>query len=323
MTNNTFEPILNDDNTRYSIFPIKYPDIWKEYQRQKNSFWVAEEIEYSADIGDWENLNDDERYFIENILAFFSEADGIVSENISINFIEEVKIPEARMAYRYQAMMEDIHSTVYGLLIDTFVKDPKRKHFLFEGIKNIPTIKEKADWAFKWMNKDRSFASRLVAFAILEGVFFSGSFCAIFWLKSRGKMLKALAFSNEQISKDEGMHTDFGILLYSKLENKLTEEEIHSIVKEAVIIEIKFITESLPCNLIGMNKDNMSEYIKFVADRLVTQLGYKKIYNSINPFDFMEFISLDRKSNFFETKVSEYRLGVISNVGELKIIDDY
>jgi ribonucleotide reductase beta subunit family protein with ferritin-like domain len=302
------EPILTEDPTRFCLFPIKYPDIWEEYKRQERSYWTAEEIQYASDLKDWKSLSNDERFFIENILAFFAGSDGIVLENLVTNFCNEVKIPEARCAYSFQAMMENTHSFVYSLLIDTLVKEPKKKKKLFEAVVTIPCVKEKADWAIKWMNKnERCFAERLIAFAVVEGVFFSGSFCAIFWLKSRGKMCSALGTSNQWISRDEGMHTDFAVLLFSKLKNKPEQLVVENIFREAVEIETKFITESLPCRLIGMNSDLMGKYIKFVADRLITQLGYKKIYNETNPFSFMETLGLQGKTNFFEHEVTEYQ----------------
>jgi ribonucleotide reductase beta subunit family protein with ferritin-like domain len=305
---NSEEPILKEDETRFCLFPIKYTDIWEEYKRQERSFWTAEEIDYASDLNDWEKLSKEERYFIEHILAFFASADGIVLENLAKNFCCEVQLPEARCAYAFQAMIENVHNQVYSLLIDTFVKNPERKRELFNAISTIPCVKDKADWAMKWMDPDKScFASRLVAFAVVEGVFFSGSFCAIFWLKSRGKMGSALGTSNELISRDEGMHTDFAILLYSKLKNRLKQKDIENIFKEAVDIEINFICKSLPCRLIGMNSDLMTKYIQFVADRLITQLGYEKIYKSKNPFDFMNILGLQGKTNFFEKRVTEYQ----------------
>lgn len=302
------EPLLKEDPNRFTLFPITWTDIWKAYENHKAAFWTAQEIDYSSDIADWEKLNDDERYFIEHILAFFAGSDGIVLENLITNFCNEVQVPEARCFYSFQAMIENIHSEVYSLLIDTFVKDQERKTTLFNAIETIPCVARKAEWALKWINNTNSFAERLVAFAVVEGVFFSGSFCAIFWLKNRGIMVNALGKSNELISRDEGLHTDFAVLLYSHLENKLSQEKIEEIVKEAVEIEINFICESLPCRLIGMNSVLMSQYIKFVADRIVMQLGYTKIYNSQNPFPFMENMNLDGKTNFFEQRVTEYQI---------------
>ena len=318
------EPLLNEEHNRYTLFPIKWPSIWKAYKTQKDAFWTAEEIDYVADKKDWNTLSDNEKYFIEHILAFFAGSDGIVLENLVQNFCNEVKVAEARCAYAFQAMMENVHSEVYSLLIDTYVDGKERKEKLFNAIETIPCVQEKAEWAIKWINSERSFAERLVAFAVVEGIFFSGSFCAIFWLKSRGKMVKALGTSNELIARDEGMHTDFAILLYGHLNDKLSEEVVHQIFKEAVEIEQKFICESLPCNLIGMNKELMSQYIEFVADRLLTQLNYEKIYNSKNPFSFMNKTNLDGKSNFFEKRVSEYQLssGKIE-LNNLELDDDF
>ena len=318
------EPLLNEEHNRYTLFPIQWPSIWKAYKTQKDAFWTAEEIDYVADKKDWNTLSDNEKYFIEHILAFFAGSDGIVLENLVQNFCSEVKVAEARCAYAFQAMMENVHSEVYSLLIDTYVDGKERKEKLFNAIETIPCVQEKAEWAIKWINSERSFAERLVAFAVVEGIFFSGSFCAIFWLKSRGKMVKALGTSNELIARDEGMHTDFAILLYGHLNDKLSEEVVHQIFKEAVEIEQKFICESLPCNLIGMNKELMSQYIEFVADRLLTQLNYEKIYSSKNPFSFMNKTNLDGKSNFFEKRVSEYQLssGKIE-LNNLELDDDF
>ena len=292
------ELLLKDDPSRFTLFPIKWPDIWKAYEDHKKAFWTAQEIDYSADQSDWSQLNDDEKYFIEHILAFFAGSDGIVLENLITNFCAEVQVPEARCFYGFQAMMENIHSEVYSLLIETFVKDPVRKDVLFNAIETIPCVAKKAEWALKWINNTNSFAERLVAFSVVEGIFFSGSFCAIFWLKSRGKMVNALGKSNELIARDEGLHTDFAILLYSHLENKLTQDKIEEIVRDAVEIETNFICESLPCRLIGMNSELMTQYIKFVADRLIQQLGHSKIYNETNPFAFMDNMNLDGKVTF-------------------------
>lgn len=313
------EPILSEDNNRFTLFPIEHQDIWKAYEKHKNAFWTAQEIDYTADQEDWNNLNDDERYFIENILAFFAGSDGIVLENLVANFCKEITLPEARCFYGFQGAMENIHSEVYSLLIETFIKDPDKKTKLFNAIETIPCIKNKADWALKWINSDRTFAERLVAFAVVEGIFFSGSFCAIFWLKNRGKMVKALGKSNELIARDEGLHTDFAVLLYSKLVNRLPQDIIRDIIMEAVDIEKQFIVDSLPCRLIGMNQDLMTQYIKFVGDRLSIQLGYEAIYNEKNPFSFMTLNSLDGKTNFFEQRVTEYQISSsdITNFSEL------
>lgn len=270
------------------------------------SFWVAEEIDLYQDLGDWEALNPDEKHFISNILAFFSSSDGIVNENLAMRFYNDVQIPEARCFYGFQIAMENIHAETYGLLIDTYVKDHEEKDRLFKAIENIPCIEKKANWALKWIAGDRSFAERLIAFAAIEGIFFSGSFCAIFWLKKRG-LMPGLTFSNELISRDEGLHTDFACLLYDELQEKLPEETVVAIIKEAVDFEREFITEALPVSLIGMNSDMMSQYIEFVADRLLHQLGCSPIYGAENPFDWMELISMEGKTNFFEKKVSEYQ----------------
>jgi ribonucleoside-diphosphate reductase subunit M2 len=303
------EPILKESNDRYVIFPIQYQDIWNLYKKAVSTFWTVEEINLSKDKEDWNKLNKDEKYFIKNILAFFASSDGIVMENLVERFMNEIQISEARSFYSYQIFNENIHSEMYSLLIDTYINDQNEKNHLLKAIDNHPIVKLKADWAIKWIaDKQSTFAKRLVAFAIVEGIFFSGSFCAIYWLKKRG-LMAGLTFSNELISRDEGLHTDFAVLLYSKLEKKLPIKEFNCIINEAVKIEIEFITKSLPCKLIGMNSNLMSEYIKFVADRLCTQLGYNKIYNVNNPFDFMELISLRPKSNFFEIRVGEYQKG--------------
>lgn len=300
------EPLLIEDLSRFTQLPLKFPKLQDAYVVHENMFWTAREIDYSADISDWESLTDDERYFIEHILAFFAGSDGIVLENLIKNFCIEVKATEARNFYGFQSMIENIHGQVYALLLDTFVKDVKRKENLFNAIETIPAVKKKADWALKWINSNRPFEERLIAFAIVEGVFFSASFASIFWLKSRNKMTKALGKSNELISRDEGLHTDFAVLMYSHLLNKVSQERVEEIIIEAVDIEIEFITKSIPCNMIGMNTELMIEYIKYVADRLLSQLEFDKIYLVENPFDFMKVFSLDGKSNFFENRVTEY-----------------
>jgi len=308
MTKEQYEPLLAESNDRFVMFPIQHNDIWKMYKKQMDCFWRAEEIDLTKDLVDWNKLTADEKHFIKMVLAFFAASDGIVIENLGIRFLKDVQNSEARAFYTFQMMMESIHSETYSLLIDTYIKDKEERTSLFRALDEFPCIKHKGEWAMKWIEDKRSsFATRLVAFACVEGIFFSGSFCAIFWLKKRG-LMPGLTLSNEFISRDEGMHTDFAVLLYSKLEKKLTKKKIHDIVKEAVSIEKEFICESLPCKLIGMNSELMSKYIEFVADRLVTQLGYEKIYNTGNPFDFMEMISLERKSNFFETFNTEYSL---------------
>ena len=308
MSKSQKEPLLTENDNRYVMFPIVDADIWKMYKKQMDCFWRAEEIDLSKDIKHWPTLTEKEQHFIKHILAFFAASDGIVLENLGQRFMNEVQLSEARAAYGFQIMMENIHSETYSLLIDTLVKEEREKTKLFEAINNYPCIKKKADWAIKWINDKRSsFATRLIAFACVEGIFFSGAFCSIYWLKKRG-IMPGLTFSNELISRDEGMHTDFAVLLFSKLEKKPKRAKILEIFKEAVSIEKEFITEALPCKLIGMNSKLMSQYIEFVADRLVVQLGYNKIYKTENPFDFMEMISLEGKTNFFEKRVGDYSL---------------
>ena len=311
------EPLLTEDNTRFTQLPIKYPELQQAYEAHESMFWTAKEIDYSADLSDWESLNDRERHFIEHILAFFAGADGIVLENLVSNFCTEIKASEARNFYAFQGMMENVHAMTYALLLDTLVKNVKRKEELFNAIDTIPCVKRKADWALKWMNKERPFEERVIAFSIVEGVFFSGAFCAIFWLKSRNKMVKALGTSNELISRDEGLHCDFAVLIYHHLKNKITQKRVEKIMMEAVDIEKEFICESIPCNMLGMNQNLMSTYIEYVADRLLVQLGFEKIYKSANPFDFMNNINLDGKTNFFEKRVTEYQHSSVAKpVGE-------
>ena len=308
MSNSRKEPLLTENENRYVMFPIVDADIWKMYKKQMDCFWRAEEIDLSKDIKHWVTLNDNEQHFIKHILAFFAASDGIVLENLGQRFMNEVQLAEARAAYGFQIMMENVHSETYSLLIDTLVKEEREKTKLFEAINNFPCIKKKADWAIKWINDKRSsFATRLIAFACVEGIFFSGAFCSIYWLKKRG-LMPGLTFSNELISRDEGMHTDFAVLLFSKLEKKPKRAKILEIVKDAVTIEKEFICEALPCKLIGMNSKLMSQYIEFVADRILVQLGYNKHYKTANPFDFMEMISLEGKTNFFEKRVGDYSL---------------
>ena len=305
------EILLKENKDRFVILPIKYPAIWEMYKKSEASFWTAEEIDLSADMKDWETLNDGERHFISHILAFFAASDGIVNENLAVNFMSEVQVPEARCFYGFQIMMENIHSETYALLIDTYIKDPVEKDRLFHAIDTVPCVTKKAQWALKWINNG-NFAQRLVAFAAVEGIFFSGSFCSIFWLKKRG-LMPGLTFSNELISRDEGMHCEFACLLYSMLAEKLLQEEVTSIIADAVEIEKEFVTDALPVNLIGMNAKLMSQYIEFVADRWLQELGYDKLYNTTNPFDFMEMISLQGKTNFFEKRVGDYqKSGVMS-----------
>lgn len=300
------EPLLKESLDRFVLFPIKYPDIWKMYKEAMANFWTAEEIDLTDDLNHWESLNKDEKHFISHILAFFSASDGIVNENLCLRFYNDVQIPEARCFYGFQIAMENIHAETYGLLIDTYIKNEKEKDYLFKAVENIPCIKKKADWAMKWINGQDDFAIRLLAFAAIEGIFFSGSFCSIFWLKKRG-LMPGLAFSNELISRDEGMHTAFAALLFSKLENKPDESVIKELVMEAVEFEKEFITEALPVSLIGMNSKMMKEYVEYVADHLLLQLGCTTLYNAKNPFDWMELISIQGKTNFFEKKVSEYK----------------
>jgi len=299
------EILLQENKERFVLLPIKYPKIWEQYKRHEASFWTAEEIDLSSDTKDWEGLNDGERHFISHILAFFAASDGIVNENLAVNFMSEVQLPEARCFYGFQIMMENIHSETYALLIDTYIKDPQQKDKLFHAIDTVPAVKKKAEWALRWINNG-NFAQRLVAFAAVEGIFFSGSFCSIFWLKKRG-LMPGLTFSNELISRDEGLHCEFACLLYGMLQNKLSEEEVHNIIKDAVAIEKEFVTEALPVDLIGMNAKLMQQYIEFVADRWLGELGYTKVYNATNPFDFMEMISLQGKTNFFEKRVGDYQ----------------
>jgi len=317
------EELLIDNPNRYVLFPIQHSKIWAEYKKQMASFWSAEEIDLSKDLNDWVKLNEDEQFFIKNILAFFAGSDGIVLENLGKRFLSEIQIPEARCAYGFQLMMENIHSETYSLLIDALIKDPNEKDHLFNAINTIDCVQKKARWAIRWIDDNESnFATRLVAFACVEGIFFSGSFCAIYWLKKRG-LMPGLTFSNELISRDEGMHTEFACLLYSMLNNKLSKEIVYEIIIDAVNIEKEFIIDSLPCKLIGMNSEMMSNYIEFVADRLLLQLGYNKIYNTENPFQFMELISLENKTNFFEKRVAEYSLAKVGNNNEIKFNDTF
>jgi ribonucleoside-diphosphate reductase beta chain len=308
MAKSVIEPLLIEDDNRFVMFPIQHEDVWNMYKKQVDCFWRAEEVDLSKDLTDWEKLDDNERHFISMILAFFAASDGLVIENLGLRFMSEVQNSEARAFYGFQIAMENIHSQMYSMLIETYIKDREEKHKLFNALETFECIKKKGTWAKKWISDNRStFATRLVAFACVEGIFFSGAFCSIFWLKKRG-LLPGLTFSNELISRDEALHTEFAVLLYSKLNKKINKNRIYEIVKEAVEIEKVFITEALPCRLIGMNSQLMSQYIEFIADRLVVQLGYNKIYDSSNPFDFMELISVESKTNFFEKRVSEYSL---------------
>jgi len=304
--NDIDEYILKSNNKRFVLFPIEHHNLYELYKKAESSFWTANEIDLSKDSNDWNNLTSDEKYFIKNIIGFFAGSDGIIMENLALRFMKDVQLSEARAFYSYQIFNESIHSETYSLLIDTYIKDNEEKTLIFNSIENVPCIAKKAAWAYKWIeNNEVSFATRLVAFAIVEGVFFSGSFCAIYWLKKRG-LMPGLTFSNELISKDEGMHCEFAVALYSMIKNRLYETVIHQIFKEAVDIEKEFITDSIPCALIGMNANLMKQYIEFVADRLCVQLGYSKIWNTENPFDFMELISMRSKTNFFEMRVGEY-----------------
>lgn len=309
------EPLLQENPNRFVLFPIKYHEIWQMYKKAEASFWTAEEIDLSKDLHDWNNrLNDDERFFISHVLAFFAASDGIVNENLLERFSGEVQIPEARCFYGFQIMMENIHSETYSLLIDTYIKEQAQKTYLFNAIETIPCIKKKADWAVRWIqDKNSTFAQRLVAFAAIEGIFFSGSFASIFWLKKRG-LMAGLTFSNELISRDEGMHTDFACLLFSHLKHRPSKQAVQDVITEAVEIEQEFLTEALPCALLGMNANLMKQYIEFVADRLLLALGNEKVYKSANPFDFMENISLAGKTNFFEKRVGDYqKAGVMAS----------
>lgn len=299
------EILLQENKDRFVILPINYPKVWEMYKKHEASFWTAEEIDLSGDLKDWASLNDGERHFISHVLAFFAASDGIVNENLAVNFMSEVQLPEARCFYGFQIMMENIHSETYALLIDTYVKDPQEKHHLFHAIDTVPAVKKKAEWALRWI-ENGSFAERLVAFAAVEGIFFSGSFCSIFWMKKRG-LMPGLTFSNELISRDEGLHCEFACLLYSMLNQQLPHEQVYKIIGDAVRIEKEFITDALPVDLIGMNAKLMQQYIEFVADRWLQELGCDKMFGTANPFDFMEMISLEGKTNFFEKRVGDYQ----------------
>ena len=317
------EPILRENPNRFTLFPVAKPRLFEKYKQSLSVFWVPEEIDLSKDMRDWVRLNDNERYFIKNILGFFAGSDGIVQENLATRFMKEIQLPEARAFYAIQNAIEQIHSETYSLLIDTYIEDSREKLETFRSIQHVPCVAKKAEWAQRWIESaDEDFATRLVGFAIVEGIFFSGSFCAIFWLKQRG-LMPGLTLSNEFIARDEGMHTDFACALYEEIERKLPKAKVHKIIREAVKIEKEFITKSLPCDLIGMNARLMSQYIEFVADRLSTQLGYGKIYSATNPFDFMERISLEGKDNFFEKRVSTYaKAGVGKKQEEMQFTVD-
>jgi ribonucleoside-diphosphate reductase beta chain len=323
----SLEPLLTETKNRHVIFPIQYDDVWSMYKKHVSTYWTVEEIDFSKDGKDWDTLTQDEQYFIKNVLAFFAASDGIVNENLVLNFMSEIKVPEVLAFYSFQNAIETVHSETYSLLIDTYIKDEIEKNRLLNAVETIPCIKKKADWAMKWINStDDNFATRLIAFACIEGIFFSGAFCSIYWLKERGVM-HGLTFSNELISRDESLHTEFAILLYSHIVNKLSEEKVHEIIKDAVTIEKEFIIESLPCRLLGMNSELMSQYIEFVSDRIAVQLGYNKIYNIVNPFDFMDRIGLEDKQNFFEVRVSNYSKAELHNTEnstlEFDMTDDF
>lgn len=308
------EKILEENNNRFVLFPIQHHDIWDFYKRAEQVFWTAEEIDLSQDLVDWEKLNEGEKHFVKHVLAFFAASDGIVNENLAENFVSEVQYTEAKFFYGFQIMMENIHSETYSLLIDTYIKDKEEQNHLFNAIDTVPAVQKKADWALKWIGSE-SFVERLIAFAAVEGIFFSGSFCSIFWLKKRG-LMPGLSFSNELISRDEGLHTDFAVHLYKNhIENKLSKERILEIIGSALEIEKEFITDALPVSLIGMNSNLMKQYLEYVSDRLLVDLGVGKVYNSENPFDFMQNIAMTNKTNFFEKRVADY---VKSGVGEAK-----
>jgi len=310
------DPLLMENPHRFVMFPIQYPEVWEMYKKHEASFWTAEEIDLSQDLKDWEKLSETERHFIKHVLAFFAASDGIVLENLAGQFSTEVQIPEARAFYGFQIAMENIHSETYSLLIEQYIKEPAEKEKIFHAIDFMPAVAEKAQWVLQWIQNENSFAERLIAFAAVEGILFSGSFCAIYWLKKRG-LMPGLTFSNELISRDEGLHAEFACLLYSMLQNKLPDEVVHGMIRGAVDVERRFICEALSCDLIGMNNDLMTKYIEFVADRLLTALGHPKIFHSTNPFDWMELISLQGKTNFFEKRVGEYqKAGVMASTAE-------
>ncbi|MBO0938065.1 ribonucleotide-diphosphate reductase subunit beta [Fibrella sp. HMF5335] len=329
LTEVSVEPILEEDKSRFVLFPIKHDDIWQMYKKHEASFWTAEEIDLGQDMKDWNGLGDGERHFISHVLAFFAASDGIVNENLAVNFLSEVQYAEAKCFYGFQIMMENIHSETYSLLIDTYIKDPVEKDRLLNAIDTIPCVQKKAEWALRWI-ENGTFAERLIAFAAVEGIFFSGSFCSIFWLKKRG-LMPGLTFSNELISRDEGLHRDFACLLYTDhIRNKMDPAAVYDIIRNAVEIEQEFVTDALPVSLIGMNAGLMKQYIEFVADHLLVTLGLQKMYNATNPFDFMDMISLQGKTNFFEKKVGEYqKAGVMSSttkekeVGKFSMEEDF
>merc|ERR1719465_203060 len=311
------DPLLMDNPHRWVMFPIQYPSVWEMYKKHEASFWTAEEVDLSQDSKDWEQLTDSERHFIKHVLAFFAASDGIVNENLASQFSTEVQIPEARAFYGFQIAMENIHSETYSLLIEQYIRDDTERDTVFQAVETMPAVRRKAEWALQWMNDENCFAERLVAFAAVEGILFSGAFCSIYWLKKRS-MMPGLTFSNELISRDEGLHADFACFLYSMLQNKLPDDVVHDMIRGAVEVEREFICDSLPCDLIGMNSKQMTNYIEFVADRLLAMLGHPKIFNTSNPFDWMELISLQGKTNFFEKRVGEYqKAGVMTGTQEL------
>lgn len=317
------EPILSETSNRYVLQPIVWTKVWEAYKKHQQAFWTAEEIDFPADITDWQNLNENEQFFISNVLSFFAGSDGIIFENLSINFIDEIKVPEIRAYYGWQAAMETIHSETYALMIDTYIPE-ESKYKIFNGIQELPGVKKKAEWTQKWLSQAIPFQERLVAFTIVEGIFFSGSFCAIFWLKYVKKLMtKALGKSNELIARDESLHTDFGVLLYSYIENRLSDERMNDMMRSAVEIEKEFICDSFQCNLIGINAESMKRYIEFQADRLIEKFGYNKIYNAECPFSFMDTMSLDGKSNFFEQRVTDYNRPEQIEDKELEYLDEF
>ncbi|KAK2635490.1 hypothetical protein Ddye_030282 [Dipteronia dyeriana] len=323
------EPLLAPNPDRFCMFPIEYPQIWEMYKKAEASFWTAEEVDLSQDTRHWDSLSADEKHFITHVLAFFAASDGIVLENLAARFMKEVQVSEARAFYGFQIAIENIHSEMYSLLLETYIKNSEEKSNLFRAIETVPCVKKKAEWALNWIGGSESFAERLIAFACVEGIFFSGSFCSIFWLKKRG-LMPGLTFSNELISRDEGLHCDFACLLYSLLKNKLSEERVKGIVMDAVVIEREFVCDALPCALVGMNGELMSQYIEFVADRLLGALGCGKVYGVSNPFDWMELISLQGKTNFFEKRVGDYqKASVMSSINgnggahEFKMDEDF
>lgn len=323
LTEISVEPILEEDKSRFVLFPIEHSDIWQMYKKHEASFWTAEEIDLGQDLKDWNNLNDGERHFISHVLAFFAASDGIVNENLAVNFLSEVQYAEAKCFYGFQIMMENIHSETYSLLIDTYIKDNVEKDRLLNAIDTIPCVQKKAEWALRWIDNG-SFAERLIAFAAVEGIFFSGSFCSIFWLKKRG-LMPGLTFSNELISRDEGLHRDFACLLYTDhIRNQMDPAAVYDIIRNAVEIEQEFVSDALPVSLIGMNAELMKQYIEFVADHLLISLNLQKIYNATNPFDFMDMISLQGKTNFFEKRVGEYqKAGVMGSISKEKEVGKF